>query len=234
MARKKELNETGGHLGPLCLGLLTCTYPKRKHHLCTEKIQCLILTSEAGPLSAPGQEKVTNSWHRLCTTKQQTTKEKTQERGERKEDINKPGPQDKAFIKMNKTTSNPICGQSLSCPHWTVPCRSDMLLNSGSSWSEGGQPPLCTSGSLCSHRHVPPQPPYQFISQLQAHLILKRDVKSSYENSWAHHSHSWKPWGALAGTAKNLGHQVPTLPKPLQLHPQPTIITHAITSPLFH
>lgn len=31
-----------------------------------------ILTSEAGPLSAPGQEKVTNSWHRLCTTKQQT------------------------------------------------------------------------------------------------------------------------------------------------------------------
>lgn len=35
-----------------------------------------LLTSEAGPLSAPGQEKVTNSWHRLCTTKQQTAKEK--------------------------------------------------------------------------------------------------------------------------------------------------------------
>lgn len=35
-----------------------------------------LLTSEAGPLSAPGQEKVTNSWHRLCTTKQQTAKDK--------------------------------------------------------------------------------------------------------------------------------------------------------------
>lgn len=31
-----------------------------------------LLTSEAGPLSAPGQEKVTNSWQRLWTTKQQT------------------------------------------------------------------------------------------------------------------------------------------------------------------
>lgn len=30
------------------------------------------LTSEAGPVSAPGQEKVTNSWQRLWTTKQQT------------------------------------------------------------------------------------------------------------------------------------------------------------------
>lgn len=32
----------------------------------------VVLTSEAGPLSAPGQEKVTNSWQRLWTTKQQT------------------------------------------------------------------------------------------------------------------------------------------------------------------
>ncbi len=31
-----------------------------------------ILTSESGPLSAPGQPNVTNSWHLLCTTKQQT------------------------------------------------------------------------------------------------------------------------------------------------------------------
>lgn len=30
------------------------------------------LTSVSGPLSAPGQEKVTNSWHRLWTTKQHT------------------------------------------------------------------------------------------------------------------------------------------------------------------
>lgn len=36
---------------------------------------CPLLTSEAGPLSAPGQENVTNSWHRLCTTKQQTARE---------------------------------------------------------------------------------------------------------------------------------------------------------------
>lgn len=32
----------------------------------------VLLTSDAGPLSAPGQEKVTNSWQRLWTTKQQT------------------------------------------------------------------------------------------------------------------------------------------------------------------
>ena len=31
-----------------------------------------VLTSESGPLSAPGQEKVTNSWQRLWTTKQHT------------------------------------------------------------------------------------------------------------------------------------------------------------------
>jgi len=30
------------------------------------------LTSDAGPLSAPGQEKVTNSWQRLWTTKPHT------------------------------------------------------------------------------------------------------------------------------------------------------------------
>lgn len=30
------------------------------------------LTSVSGPLSAPGQEKLTNSWHRLWTTKQHT------------------------------------------------------------------------------------------------------------------------------------------------------------------
>lgn len=35
-----------------------------------------LLTSEAGPLSAPGQEKVTNSWHLLWTTKQQTATRK--------------------------------------------------------------------------------------------------------------------------------------------------------------
>lgn len=40
----------------------------------TSKPSRQVLTSEAGPLSAPGQEKVTNSWHRLCTTKQQTAK----------------------------------------------------------------------------------------------------------------------------------------------------------------
>lgn len=40
-----------------------------------------VLTSEAGPLSAPGQEKVTNSWHLLCTTKQQTAK-RTQGQGQ--------------------------------------------------------------------------------------------------------------------------------------------------------
>lgn len=39
-----------------------------------------ILTSEAGPLSAPGQEKVTNSWHRLCTTKQQTAERREGQR----------------------------------------------------------------------------------------------------------------------------------------------------------
>ena len=51
--------------------------PKRMHRLRTERGgQRPLLTSEAGPLSAPGQEKVTNSWHRLCTTKQQTAKEK--------------------------------------------------------------------------------------------------------------------------------------------------------------
>lgn len=37
------------------------------------KIQNInVLTSVSGPLSAPGQEKVTNSWHLLWTTKQQT------------------------------------------------------------------------------------------------------------------------------------------------------------------
>lgn len=51
--------------------------PKRMHWRWLERgDQCPLLTSEAGPLSAPGQEKVTNSWHRLCTTKQQTAKEK--------------------------------------------------------------------------------------------------------------------------------------------------------------
>lgn len=39
--------------------------------LCLDALLSL-LTSEAGPLSAPGQEKVTNSWQRLWTTKQQT------------------------------------------------------------------------------------------------------------------------------------------------------------------
>lgn len=38
------------------------------------------LTSVSGPLSAPGHEKVTNSWHRLWTTKQQT--ERKEERAE--------------------------------------------------------------------------------------------------------------------------------------------------------
>lgn len=40
----------------------------------------VLLTSDAGPLSAPGQEKVTNSWQRLWTTKQQTG-ERERERG---------------------------------------------------------------------------------------------------------------------------------------------------------
>ncbi len=31
-----------------------------------------LLTSDAGPLSPPGQEKVTNSWQRLWTTKAHT------------------------------------------------------------------------------------------------------------------------------------------------------------------
>lgn len=42
-----------------------------------------LLTSVSGPLSAPGQEKETNSWHLLCTTKQHTAKKK--KRKERKE-----------------------------------------------------------------------------------------------------------------------------------------------------
>lgn len=42
-----------------------------------------VLTSEAGPLSAPGQEKVTNSWQRLWTTKQHTVqREQTEQRVE--------------------------------------------------------------------------------------------------------------------------------------------------------
>lgn len=36
---------------------------------------CWKLTSVSGPLSAPGQQKVTNSWHRLWTTKQHTVEE---------------------------------------------------------------------------------------------------------------------------------------------------------------
>lgn len=36
------------------------------------------LTSESGPLSAPGHVKETNSWHRLCTTKLHTVKIKYQ------------------------------------------------------------------------------------------------------------------------------------------------------------
>lgn len=31
-----------------------------------------LLTSESAPLSAPGHLKVTYSWHRLCTTNEQT------------------------------------------------------------------------------------------------------------------------------------------------------------------
>lgn len=38
------------------------------------------LTSDAGPLSAPGQEKVTNSWQRLWTTKQHTGGERARMR----------------------------------------------------------------------------------------------------------------------------------------------------------
>lgn len=34
-----------------------------------------VLTSESGPLSAPGQVNETNSWHRLCTTKLHTETE---------------------------------------------------------------------------------------------------------------------------------------------------------------
>lgn len=44
------------------------------------KREIFVLTSDAGPLSAPGQEKVTNSWQRLCTTKQQTERRKERER----------------------------------------------------------------------------------------------------------------------------------------------------------
>jgi hypothetical protein len=33
-----------------------------------------LLTSESGPLSAPGHVKETNSWQRLCTTKLHTEK----------------------------------------------------------------------------------------------------------------------------------------------------------------
>jgi len=43
------------------------------------KEDIFVLTSDAGPLSAPGQEKVTNSWQRLCTTKQQTERRKERE-----------------------------------------------------------------------------------------------------------------------------------------------------------
>ena len=35
-----------------------------------------ILTSESAPWSTPGQTKVTNSWHLLCTTKLHTEKTK--------------------------------------------------------------------------------------------------------------------------------------------------------------
>lgn len=43
-----------------------------------------LLTSVSGPLSAPGQENVTNSWHLLWTTKQQTVGDGARERKERK------------------------------------------------------------------------------------------------------------------------------------------------------
>lgn len=39
-----------------------------------------LLTSVSGPLSAPGQENVTNSWHLLWTTKQQTAEEESKRR----------------------------------------------------------------------------------------------------------------------------------------------------------
>ena len=38
----------------------------------------LVLTSESAPLSAPGHLNVTNSWQRLCTTKQQAKIKKTE------------------------------------------------------------------------------------------------------------------------------------------------------------
>jgi len=43
------------------------------------------LTSDAGPLSAPGQEKVTNSWQRLWTTKPHTRGEGERERERERE-----------------------------------------------------------------------------------------------------------------------------------------------------
>lgn len=43
-----------------------------------EETQKYVLTSESGPLSAPGQEKETNSWHLLCTTKLQTARKERQ------------------------------------------------------------------------------------------------------------------------------------------------------------
>lgn len=41
------------------------------------KIPNEILTSESGPLSAPGHVKETNSWHLLWTTKLQTETEES-------------------------------------------------------------------------------------------------------------------------------------------------------------
>lgn len=47
-----------------------------------------LLTSVSGPLSAPGQQNVTNSWHLLWTTKQQTAGKKRDERkAEKKEKV---------------------------------------------------------------------------------------------------------------------------------------------------
>lgn len=64
--------------GPSCLLLVPGPHSRLPRGLC-ERGPEPVLTSEAGPLSAPGQEKVTNSWHRLCTTKQQTAGEETGE-----------------------------------------------------------------------------------------------------------------------------------------------------------
>lgn len=69
-----------------------------------------VLTSEAGPLSAPGQENVTNSWQRLCTTKQQTAKERGKGGGQ--------GEREEEAIRLLHVTTSCKITPTLPHVHW--------------------------------------------------------------------------------------------------------------------